>query len=67
MAKTHGNSIKNDKNYEALRDKGYSTERSAKIANSGKSSSRKGGKHSHSRMSDWSRTDQPCRILSPHT
>jgi hypothetical protein len=48
MAKNHGNSVKNDKKYEALRDKGYSKERSAKIANSGKSSSRKGGKHSHS-------------------
>jgi hypothetical protein len=36
-----------DKKYEALRDKGHSKERSAKIANSGKSSSRKGGKHSH--------------------
>ena len=47
MAKKHGNSVKNDKKYEALRDKGYSKERSAKIANSGKSSSRKGGKHSH--------------------
>jgi len=49
MAKDHGNSVKNDRKYEALRDKGYSKERSAKIANSGKKSSRKGGKHSHSR------------------
>jgi len=47
MAKDHGNSVKNDRKYEALRDKGYSKERSAKIANSGKKSSRKGGKHSH--------------------
>jgi hypothetical protein len=47
MAKNHGNSVKNDKKYEALRDKGYSKERSAKIANSGKQSSRNGGKHSH--------------------
>jgi hypothetical protein len=47
MAKKHGHGVKNDKKYEALRDKGYSKERAAKIANSGKSSSRKGGKHSH--------------------
>jgi hypothetical protein len=47
MAKNHGSSVKNDRKYEALRDKGYSKERSAKIANSGKKSSRKGGKHSH--------------------
>ena len=47
MEKNHGNNVKNDKKYEALRDKGYSKERSARIANSGKSSSRKGGKHSH--------------------
>jgi hypothetical protein len=47
MASKHGSSVKNDKKYEALRDKGYSKERSAKIANSGKESSRKGGKHSH--------------------
>ena len=47
MAKKHGSSVKNDKKYEALRDKGYSKERSAKIANSGKTSSRKGGKNSH--------------------
>ena len=47
MAKNHGSSVKNDRKYEALRDKGYSKERAAKIANSGKNSSRKGGKHSH--------------------
>jgi hypothetical protein len=47
MAKNHGSSVKNDRKYEALREKGYSKERSAKIANSGKKSSRKGGKHSH--------------------
>ena len=47
MAKDHGNSMKNDRKYEALRDKGYSKEPSAKIANSGKNSSRAGGKHSH--------------------
>jgi len=46
MAKDHGNSVKNDKQYEGLRDDGMSKERAAKIANSSGSSSR-GGKHSH--------------------
>jgi hypothetical protein len=47
MAKNHGSQIKDDKKYEGLRRKGYSKERAAKIANSGKKGSRKGGKHSH--------------------
>jgi hypothetical protein len=45
MAKDHGPSIKNDKQYEGLRDKGMSKERAAKIANSPNASS-KGGKNS---------------------
>lgn len=45
MAKDHGPSIKNDKQYEGLRDKGMSKERAAKIANS-KGASHRGGKHS---------------------
>jgi hypothetical protein len=47
MAKDHGPSIKNDKQYEALRDKGMSKERAARIANDPESS-RKGGKASGS-------------------
>jgi hypothetical protein len=39
--------VKNEKQYEALKDKGMSKERAAKIANSPGSSSR-GGKKSHS-------------------
>ena len=39
--------VKNEKQYEALRDKGMSKERAAKIANSPKASSH-GGKKSHS-------------------
>jgi hypothetical protein len=49
MAKDHGSSVKNDKQYEGLRKKGMSKERAAKIANSPGSSSRggkKGGKKS---------------------
>lgn len=34
MTKNHGNSIKNDKQYEALRNSGYSKEKAARIANS---------------------------------
>jgi hypothetical protein len=45
MAKDHGNSIKNDKQYEGLRDKGMSKERAAKISNS-KGASRRGGQNS---------------------
>lgn len=39
--------VKNEKQYEALKDKGMSKERAAKIANSPGAASR-GGKHSHS-------------------
>ena len=34
MAKDHGPQVKDDEVYEALRDKGYSQEKSARIANS---------------------------------
>ena len=42
--KNHGSQIKNDRKYEALRREGASKEKAARIANSGKSSSRKGGR-----------------------
>ena len=42
--------VKNEKQYEALKDKGMSKERAAKIANSPGASSR-GGKSSHSSSS----------------
>ncbi len=45
MAKDHGSSVKNDKQYEGLRKKGMSKERAAKIANTPNASS-KGGKNS---------------------
>ena len=48
MAKDHDPSIKNDDTYEALRDKGYSKSKSARIANAqanpDQEPSRKGGK-----------------------
>jgi hypothetical protein len=45
MAKDHGPSVKDDKQYEGLRKKGMSKERAARIANSPGASSR-GGKAS---------------------
>jgi hypothetical protein len=45
MAKDHGSSVKDDKQYEGLRKKGMSKERAAKIANT-KNASEKGGKKS---------------------
>jgi hypothetical protein len=47
MAKDHGPSVKNDKQYEGLRKKGMSKERAAKIANTPGASS-KGSENSHS-------------------
>jgi hypothetical protein len=47
--KSHGGHIKNRDKYEALKDKGMSKTRAAKIANSGKEGSKKGGRHSHSK------------------
>jgi hypothetical protein len=50
MAKDHGSSVKNDKQYEGMRKKGMSKERAAKISNanagSGNAASKKGGKNS---------------------
>jgi hypothetical protein len=45
MAKDHGPSVKDDKQYEGLRKKGMSKERAAKIANT-PDASKKGGKSS---------------------
>lgn len=45
MTKDHGSSVKNDKQYEGLRDKGMSKSRAAAIANS-KGASSRGGKNS---------------------
>ena len=47
MTKNHGNAIKNDKQYEALRDQGYSKEKSARIANADShETGKKGGESS---------------------
>jgi hypothetical protein len=47
MAKDHGPSVKDDKQYEGLRKKGMSKQRAARIANA-PGSSRRGGKKSQS-------------------
>jgi hypothetical protein len=53
VAKDHGSSVKNDKQYEGLRKKGMSKSRAAAISNSEGSSSR-GGKSSGSSQSKQS-------------
>jgi hypothetical protein len=45
--KKAGGNVKNKKQYRALKRKGMSKTRAAKIANSGKAASRKGGRNSH--------------------
>ena len=59
MAKDHGSSVKNDKQYEGLRKKGMSKGRAAAISNanagSGNEASRKGGKRSGGGGSSQSR------------
>ena len=54
---TRSRNVKNEKQYEALKDKGMSKERAAKIANSSGSSSR-GGKNSGSSSSSRSNSSQ---------
>jgi hypothetical protein len=52
----HGPSVKDDKQYEALRDQGASKEKAARIANSDRSSTgRKGGEAGS--YEDWSKDD----------
>jgi hypothetical protein len=48
MAKNHGSSVKDDRQYEALRREGASKEKAARVANSGSRSStgKKGGSSS---------------------
>ena len=60
MAKDHGPTVKNDAQYEALRDEGMSKEKAARIANAsaneGKSKvARRGGKSGS--YEDWTKDD----------
>lgn len=56
MTKNHGPRIKDDQQYEALRDKGMSKEKAARIANSSKSETGKKGGHA-AKYEEWSRDD----------
>jgi hypothetical protein len=56
MAKNHGSSIKDDEQYEALRKKGMSKNKAARIANTARSrTAKKGGKSQ--KYDDWSKKD----------
>jgi hypothetical protein len=56
MAKDHGPSVKDDEQYERLREKGESKEKAARIANTGRSrAGRRGGKSRS--YEDWSKQD----------
>jgi Rho termination factor, N-terminal domain len=56
MAKDHGSSIKDDKQYEKLRKKGESKEKAARIANTSRSKEGERGGKSGS-YEDWSKKD----------
>ena len=56
MAKDHGPSVKDDEQYEALRDQGASKEKAARIANTDRSSAGQRGGSSPS-YEDWSKDD----------
>lgn len=60
MAKDHGSSIKDDEQYEALREDGMSKEKAARIANASANSSRedvgrRGGKSDQ--YEDWTKDE----------
>jgi hypothetical protein len=54
--KDHGNQIKDDEQYEALRDEGMSKEKAARIANTNRSEAGKRGGTSPS-YEDWTKDD----------
>ncbi|MDQ3648270.1 MAG: Rho termination factor [Actinomycetota bacterium] len=56
MAKNHGPSVKDDKQYEELRKQGASKEKAARIANTDrKTAGKRGGKSSS--YDDWNKQD----------
>lgn len=56
MTKNHGNSIKDDEQYEALRDEGMSKEKAARIANSDRSEAGERGGESPP-YEDWTKEE----------
>lgn len=59
MSDDHGESIKDDDTYEALREKGYSKSKAAAIANAGDEASRKGG--AQPPYEEWSKEELYAR------
>lgn len=60
MAKDHGSSVKNDEQYEALRDEGMSKEKAARISNASanQGKSEVGGRGGRSgQYEDWTKDD----------
>jgi hypothetical protein len=55
MPKNHGPSVKDDRKYEALRRQGASKQKAARIANTGKAASKRGGESG--RYEDWSKDE----------
>lgn len=56
MTKDHGPSVKDDEQYEALRDQGASKEKAARIANTSRQGAAKRGGESGS-YEDWSKEE----------
>ena len=56
MAKDHGSQIKDDEQYEKLREQGESKEKAARIANTDRSKAGKRGGSSN-KYEDWSKDD----------
>ena len=56
MAKDHGSSVKDDEQYERLREQGESKEKAARIANTGREEAGKRGGRS-AQYEDWSKDD----------
>ncbi len=56
MAKDHGSTVKDDEQYEALRDQGASKEKAARIANTDShEAGKRGGEHPA--YEDWTKDD----------
>jgi hypothetical protein len=56
MAKDHGSSVKDDRQYERLREEGASKQKAARIANTSRTQSGKRGGKSQ-KYEDWSKQD----------
>lgn len=62
MAKDHGSSIKNDEQYEALREKGMSKEKAARIANTPDSGHKGGAAEKYEDRSKEALYDQAKKV-----